>query len=115
MRLGAESTPHSPVSAFLTDVLLIAFLITFLDAVLIAFLITILDAVLIAFLITILDAVLITFLITILDTVLIAFLIAFLDVVAVSVSVLVRLLTDVLVAHVELDDGRAARLTSSSR
>jgi hypothetical protein len=36
-------------------------------------------------------------------------------VVAVSVGVLVRLLTDVLVAHVELDDGRAARLTSSSR
>jgi len=99
MRLGAESTPHSPVSAFLTDVLLIAFLITFLDAVLIAFLITILDAVLITFLITILDTVLI----------------AFLDVVAVSVSVLVRLLTDVLVAHVELDDGRAARLISSSR
>ena len=78
-KVGAESTPHAPVSAFLTDVLLIAFLITILDAVLIAVLI------------------------------------AFLDVVAVSVSVLVRLLTDVLVADVKLDDGCAARLTSSSR
>jgi hypothetical protein len=77
-KVGAESTPHAPVSAFLTDVLLIAFLITILDAVLIA--------------------------------VLIAF-----HVVAVSVSVLVRLLTDVLVADVKLDDGCAARLTSSSR
>jgi uncharacterized membrane protein len=90
-KVGAESTPQAPVSAFLTDVLLIAVLIAILDALLIAFLIAILDVLLIAFLI------------------------AFLDVVAVSVSVLVRLLTDVLVAHVKLDDGRAARLTSGSR